>query len=91
MNFIHSFQNFTIDMLFSLRPDMCYIFCTDGFLCVSRVQRLVWEALSATGYTTLPTDEVSEFESLGFFHCRVILTVLPHPDHADWLDLSFVH
>jgi hypothetical protein len=26
-------------MLFSLRPDMCYIFCTDGFPCVSRVRR----------------------------------------------------
>jgi hypothetical protein len=27
------------DMLFSLRPDMCYIFCTDGFPRVSRVRR----------------------------------------------------
>jgi hypothetical protein len=53
--------------------------------------RLAWEALSATGYTTPPTYEVSEFERLGVPHCRVIVTVLPHPDHADWFDLSFVY
>jgi hypothetical protein len=52
---------------------------------------LVWEALSAAGYTTPPTYEVSEFELLGVPHCRVIVTVLPHPDHADWSDLSFVY
>jgi hypothetical protein len=34
---------------------------------------------------------VSEFEHLGVPHCRVIVTVLPHPDHADWFDLSFVY
>jgi hypothetical protein len=53
--------------------------------------RLVWEALSAAGYTTPPTYEVSEFERLGVPRCRVIVTVLPHPDHADWFDLSFVY
>jgi hypothetical protein len=51
----------------------------------------VWEALSAAGYTTPPTYEVSEFERLGVPRCRVIVTVLPHPDHADWFDLSFVY
>jgi hypothetical protein len=51
---------------------------------------LAWEALSAAGYTTPPTYEVSEFERLGVPRCRVIVTVLPHPDHADWFDLSFV-
>jgi sugar phosphate isomerase/epimerase len=34
---------------------------------------------------------VSEFERLGVPRCRVIVTVLPHPDHADWFDLSFVY
>jgi hypothetical protein len=52
---------------------------------------LAWETLSAAGYTTRPTYEVSEFERLGVPHCRVIVTVLPHPDHADWFDLSFVY
>jgi hypothetical protein len=50
----------------------------EGFPC------LAWEALSAAGYTTPPTYEVSEFERLG-------VTMLPHPDHADWFDLSFVY
>jgi hypothetical protein len=53
--------------------------------------RLPWEALSAVGYTTSLTYEVSEFECLGIPRCRVIVTVLPHPDHADWFDLSFVY
>jgi hypothetical protein len=82
-------------------------FCTDGFpvfhefdadgtirtngLHWEGFPRLVWEALSAAGYTTPPTYEVSEFERLGVPRCRVIVTVLPHPDHADWFDLSFVY
>jgi hypothetical protein len=53
--------------------------------------QLAWEALSAAGYTTLSTYEVSEFERLGVPRCRVIVTVLPHPDHTDWFDLSFVY
>jgi hypothetical protein len=53
--------------------------------------RLAWEALSAAGYTTPPTYEVSEFKRLGVPHCRVIVTVLPHPDHADWFDFSFIY
>jgi hypothetical protein len=57
----------------------------EGFL------RLAWEALSATGYTTPPTYEVSEFERYGVPRCRVIVTVLLHPDHTDWFDLSFVY
>jgi hypothetical protein len=66
---------------------------TDGTI---RTNRLHWEgfshlaseALSAAGYTTSPTYEVSEFEHLGVPRCRVIVTVLPHPDHADWFNLS---
>jgi hypothetical protein len=53
--------------------------------------RLAWEALSAAGYTILSIYEVSEFVRLGVPCCRVIVTVLPHPDHADWFDLSFVY
>jgi hypothetical protein len=53
--------------------------------------RLAWEALSAAGYNTPPTYEVSKFERLGVPRCRVIVTMLPHPDHAGWFDLSFVY
>jgi hypothetical protein len=53
--------------------------------------RLAWEALSAAGYTTPLTYEVAEFERLGVPHCRMIVTVPPHPDHPDWFDLSFVY
>jgi hypothetical protein len=42
-------------------------------------------------YTTPLTYEVSEFERLGVPRYRVIVTVLPHPNHADWFDLSFVY
>jgi hypothetical protein len=49
-------------------------------------QRLAWEALSAAGYTTPPTYEVSEFERLGVPRCRVIVIVLPHPDLLDRMD-----
>jgi hypothetical protein len=85
---------------------MCYIFVqmafpvfqefdADGMIRTNRLHwegfpHLAWEALSAAGYTTPPTYEVSEFERLGVPRCRVIVTVLPHPDHADWFDLSFV-
>jgi hypothetical protein len=49
---------------------------------------LAWEALSAAGDLTPPTYEVKEFERFGVPRCRVIVTVLPHPDHADWFDLT---
>jgi hypothetical protein len=57
----------------------------EGFPC------LAWEALSAAGCTTPPTYEVSEFLCLGVPRCRVIVTMLPHPDHVDWFDLSFIY
>jgi hypothetical protein len=56
-----------------------------------RFPHLAWEALSAAGYTTPPTYEVFELEHLGVPRCRVIFAVLPHPDHADWFDLSFIY
>jgi hypothetical protein len=52
---------------------------------------LAWEALSTAGYLTPPTYEVSEFEHYGVPRCRVIVTVLSHPDHADWFNLSFIY
>jgi hypothetical protein len=75
---------------------MFHEFDADGTIRTNRLHwegfpRLAWEALSAAGYTTPPTYEVSDFERLGVPHCRVIVTVLPHPDHADWFDLSFVY
>jgi hypothetical protein len=42
-------------------------------------------------YTTPPTYEVFELERLGVPRCRVIVTVLPHPDHTDLFDLSFIY
>jgi hypothetical protein len=64
-------------------------FDADGTIRTNRLHwegfpRLASEALSAAGYTTPPTYEVSEFERLGIPRCRVIITVLPHPDHTDW-------
>jgi hypothetical protein len=53
--------------------------------------RLAWEALSAAGYLTPPTYEVKEFERYVVPRCRVFVTVLPHPDHTDWFDLSFIY
>jgi hypothetical protein len=86
---------------------MCYIFVqlafpvfhefdADGTICTNGLHweglpRLAWEALSAAGYLTPPTYEVSEFERYGVPRCRVIVTVLPHSDHADWFDLSFIY
>jgi hypothetical protein len=52
---------------------------------------LAWEALSAAGYTTPPIYEVFELERLGVPRCRVIVTMLPHLNHGDWFDLSFVY
>jgi hypothetical protein len=71
-------------------------FDADGTIRTNRLHwegfpRLAWEALSAAGYFTPPTYEVKEFERYGVPRCRVIVTVLPHPDHADWFDLSFIY
>jgi hypothetical protein len=102
MNFYSPF-----DMSFSLRSDMSYIcvqmafpvfheFDADGTIRTNGLHWegfpcLAWEALSAAGYLTPPTYEVSEFERYGVPRCRVIVTVLPHPDHADWFNLSFIY
>jgi hypothetical protein len=94
-------------MPFSLKPDMCYIFVqmafpvfhefdADGTISTNGLHwegfpRLAWEALSAAGYLKPPTYEASEFEHYGVPRCKVIVTVLPHSDHADWFDLSFIY
>jgi hypothetical protein len=71
-------------------------FDADGTICTNGLHWegfpcLAWEALNAAGYTTPPTYEVSEFERYDVPRCRVTVTELPHPDHADWFDLSFVY
>jgi hypothetical protein len=38
-----------------------------------------------------PLHRPTRCSSLGVPHCRVIVTVLPHSDHTDWFDLSFVY
>jgi hypothetical protein len=68
----------------------------DGTICTNGLHwegfsRLAWEALSAAGYTPSPTYKVFELECLGVPHCRVIVTMLPHPDHVDWFDLRFIY
>jgi hypothetical protein len=64
--------------------------CTNGFHW-DGFPHLAWVALSAAGYTTRLTYEVFELERLGIPRCRVIVTMLPHPDHTDWFDLSFIY
>jgi hypothetical protein len=49
---------------------------------------IVWRALCAVGYTTPPFYEGVEYEELGVPSCRVRVTVLPHPGHPEWADLS---
>jgi hypothetical protein len=44
--------------------------------------------LCAVGYTTPPFYEGVEYEELGVPSCRVRVTVLPHPGHPKWADLS---
>jgi hypothetical protein len=50
--------------------------------------RIAWRGLCAVGYTTPPFYEVVEYEELGVPSCKVRVTVLPHPDHPEWADLS---
>jgi hypothetical protein len=51
--------------------------------------RLAWEALSAAGYLTPPTYEVSKFERYGVPRCRVIVTVLATPGPRRLVRLEF--
>jgi hypothetical protein len=44
--------------------------------------------LCVVSYTTPPFYERVEYEELGVPSCRVRVTVLPHPGHPEWADLS---
>jgi hypothetical protein len=44
--------------------------------------------LSPVGYTTPPFYKGVEYEELGVPSCRVRVTMLPHPGHPEWADLS---
>jgi hypothetical protein len=50
--------------------------------------RTAWRALCDVGYTTPPFYEGVEYEKLGVPSCRVRVTMLPHPGHPEWADLS---
>jgi hypothetical protein len=50
--------------------------------------RITWRALCAIGYTTPPFYEGVEYEELGVPSCQVRVTVLPHPGHLEWANLS---
>ena len=52
--------------------------------------RLLWESLSAAGFTTPPTYDVVEYWEQGVPSARAIVTVPPHPSFPEWPDLGMV-
>jgi hypothetical protein len=52
--------------------------------------RILWETLSEVGYVTPPLYEVVSFWDQGVPYARTTATVLPHPEHPEWEDLSMV-
>ena len=56
----------------------------EGFPC------LLWESLSAVGFTTPPTYEVTEYWLQGAPCARAVVTVPPHPGFPEWPDLGTV-
>jgi hypothetical protein len=50
--------------------------------------RILWETLSEVGYSTPPLYEVVAFWDQGVPYARTTGTVLPHPEHPEWADLS---
>jgi hypothetical protein len=52
--------------------------------------RILWETLSEVGYVTPPLYEVVSFWDKGVPYARMTATVLPHPEHPEWADLSMV-
>jgi hypothetical protein len=52
--------------------------------------RILWETLSEVGYVTPPLYEVVSFWDQGVPYARTTATVLPHPEHPEWADLSMV-
>jgi hypothetical protein len=55
-----------------------------------RFPRILWETLSEVGYTTPPLYEVVSFWDQGVPYARTTATVLPHPEHPVWADLSMM-
>jgi hypothetical protein len=51
---------------------------------------ILWETLSEVGYTTPPLYEVVSFWDQGVPYARTTATVLPHPEHPEWADLSMM-
>jgi hypothetical protein len=52
--------------------------------------RILWETRSEVGYTMLPLYEVVSFWDQGVPYARTTVTVLPHPEHPKWADLSMM-
>jgi hypothetical protein len=52
--------------------------------------RILWETLSEVGYVTPPLYEVVSFWDQGVPYACTTATVLPHPEHPEWADLSMV-
>jgi hypothetical protein len=52
--------------------------------------RILWETLSEVGYVTPPLYEVVSFWDQGVPYTRTTATVLPHPEHPEWADLSLM-
>jgi hypothetical protein len=52
--------------------------------------RILWETLSEVGYTTPLLYEVVSFWDQGVPYARTTATVLPHPEHPEWADLSMM-
>jgi hypothetical protein len=50
----------------------------------------LWETLSEVCYTTPPLYEVVSFWNQGVPYARTTATVLPHPEHPEWADLSMM-
>jgi hypothetical protein len=52
--------------------------------------RILWETLIEVGYTTPPLYEVVYFWDQGVPYARTTATVLPHPEHSEWVNLSMM-
>jgi hypothetical protein len=50
----------------------------------------LWETLSDVGYVTPPLYEVVSFWDQGLPYSRMTATMLPHPEHPEWADLSLM-
>jgi hypothetical protein len=50
----------------------------------------LWETLSEVGYATQPLYEVVSFWDQGVPYVCTTATMLPHPEHPEWADLSMM-